>query len=445
MRKRKGITLVALVITIIILLILAGIVLTLTIGQQGVLTRAQQAEKNYMVAQEDESKQLEKLLAYENLPENTKDTEAGTKVKIPEKWYSTTPVYVSTKDGSIVKEAVKTASVEAVAVGNGETVPVPAGFYYVGGNLSSGVVISDNPEDCNKYGGQANVPSGVTVQDGKFVDELKGNQFVFIPCDEGEYHKYNIWNERTQASGTLCDSIWDPITPVSESMQVAKYGGFYVGRFEAGIAVGMGEEEAGFNTNAIPQSKAGRIPWVSISWMNAKKNAESMYSSNSGVRSAMMTGAGFDTMLKVMVKKGAITEENTTNPDGWGNCAETTVDYVGRVRRHQGNFNIVEYYGDIKTETTTSGPNGTGITFTTGASEQCKRYNIYDIAGNAFEMTDEITIWASNAIHVNLRGGGGANHSGANAVNNVASRYSQHQTSDSVIDSAGYRVMLYMN
>ena len=52
--KNKGITLVALVITIIILLILAGITLNLTLGQNGIITRAQEAGKNYMDAAERE-------------------------------------------------------------------------------------------------------------------------------------------------------------------------------------------------------------------------------------------------------------------------------------------------------------------------------------------------------------------------------------------------------
>lgn len=66
MKKTKGITLIALVITIIILLILAGITISLTIGQMGILRRAQEAGKNYMDAAKEEDKQLSKLLNYEN-------------------------------------------------------------------------------------------------------------------------------------------------------------------------------------------------------------------------------------------------------------------------------------------------------------------------------------------------------------------------------------------
>ena len=54
MLKKRGITLVALVITIIVLLILAGITISLTIGQNGIITRAQEAGKNYTQAQNAE-------------------------------------------------------------------------------------------------------------------------------------------------------------------------------------------------------------------------------------------------------------------------------------------------------------------------------------------------------------------------------------------------------
>ncbi len=59
--SKVGITLVALVITVIILLILAGITIQLTIGQQGILKRAEEAGKNYTQSAEQEKKDLDKL------------------------------------------------------------------------------------------------------------------------------------------------------------------------------------------------------------------------------------------------------------------------------------------------------------------------------------------------------------------------------------------------
>ena len=51
MRKENGVTLVALVVTIIVLLILAGVSLTLTIGQNGVIARTQDAVLKNNVAE----------------------------------------------------------------------------------------------------------------------------------------------------------------------------------------------------------------------------------------------------------------------------------------------------------------------------------------------------------------------------------------------------------
>lgn len=53
-KSTKGITLIALVITIIVLLILAGITINLTIGEHGILNMAKEAGKNYQNSAEYE-------------------------------------------------------------------------------------------------------------------------------------------------------------------------------------------------------------------------------------------------------------------------------------------------------------------------------------------------------------------------------------------------------
>ena len=63
----KGITLIALIITIIVLLILAGVTINLTIGENGIFKTAQDAGKNYTQAQKDE---LVGLAGFENTINN---------------------------------------------------------------------------------------------------------------------------------------------------------------------------------------------------------------------------------------------------------------------------------------------------------------------------------------------------------------------------------------
>lgn len=60
-RENKGITLVSLVITIVIMLILASIVITLAIGDKGIITRAKEAIELYKKAEENEKVQLNNL------------------------------------------------------------------------------------------------------------------------------------------------------------------------------------------------------------------------------------------------------------------------------------------------------------------------------------------------------------------------------------------------
>lgn len=53
-KKEKGITLVALVVTIIVLLILAGVAISLTIGNNGLFQRAQNAANTWRNAETNE-------------------------------------------------------------------------------------------------------------------------------------------------------------------------------------------------------------------------------------------------------------------------------------------------------------------------------------------------------------------------------------------------------
>ena len=59
--KEKGITLIALVVTIIVLIILAGVSIAMLVGDNGIITQAQKAKENIELAQKEEEKQLEEL------------------------------------------------------------------------------------------------------------------------------------------------------------------------------------------------------------------------------------------------------------------------------------------------------------------------------------------------------------------------------------------------
>ena len=65
-KKEKGITLVALVVTIVVLLILAGVSLSLVISNQGILTRSKAAATNYTNTAAEEKAGLQNVETYMN-------------------------------------------------------------------------------------------------------------------------------------------------------------------------------------------------------------------------------------------------------------------------------------------------------------------------------------------------------------------------------------------
>lgn len=430
-KSTKGITLISLVITIIILIILAGITINLSLGENGLFGRAKEARDKYLASAEDEQRELNELykqLGIENLPENTKDTEAGTEVKPPEGWYSTTSAYVSTEDGSIVKKMTKVATVTAVATGNGETVPVPKGFYYVGGTINTGVVISDNPADQNKYvnytlveGGEVKegIPSGVIYNEDGTVNtqnsELKGNQFVWIPVSANEYVKKD-WGK--------ANATWERQTHTSELPQIQKYGGFYVGRYEAGtsnISLSTDVNFASQNTasswandnfsirDGLNHSvtgkitlKAGEIPYYHADYETALKLSNSMYNTDY-VQSGLVTGTMWDAMMKFI----AGNDDTVVTSSTWGNYTNGNVTYTAG----KGRYATVNSSNGAMTSafTVSNGTYNYGIK-TTAISEDVKKKNLYDVAGNLWEWTQEAS-YPNNTIESYMLRGGGFYHS----------------------------------
>ncbi len=73
-KLNKGITLISLIITIILLLILSGVILNLTLGNRGIFNIATNAGKNYMDAQNSELNELDKLYSQVLVADDSKVT-----------------------------------------------------------------------------------------------------------------------------------------------------------------------------------------------------------------------------------------------------------------------------------------------------------------------------------------------------------------------------------
>ena len=393
-KQKKGITLIALIITVIVMLILTGVTINMVFGDNGLIGKAGVAVGQYKSAEQEELdmlNEIEKAMwsdwkssenKVQELPENTEETEPGTKVKMPENWYITTPAYVSTEDGSVVQKSVQVASVYAVAVGGGKTVPVPDGFYYVGGDLDTGVIISDDPDD--QYDGETDKTTYA------YTTSLKGNQFVWIPCTLSNYHKTDKWNnveqKPTSSYTNYSNCYWDTTIADAETTQVRKYGGFYVGRYEAGLATSIDEftttqQHTGanqiYNKAGVPQSRAGQIPWMFIDWNTAKTNAESMYNTNY-VRSGLITGTQWDVMLNWMNDNKA-DRSMLTSGSNWGNYNNTTLSNVtGKYCTiNSSNGSMTSAWQTANWTGDTKKPTGYYL-LSTGSTEDVKKKNIYE-------------------------------------------------------------------
>ncbi len=422
MYKKSGITLIALIITIVTLLILAGVSIAILTGDNGILTKAKLAEELTVKKQEENNilKQYESLLEIEGnkeLPNNTEKTEAGTIVKLPNNWLSAIPDEISTDNGSIIIPSKKIANVYAVSDGKSNTIPVPYGFYYVGGTVNSGVVISDNVADKNKFKGQEDVPAGASYNSDGTVNiensELRGNQFVWIPCEAKDYVKIDF--------GLQASTGWDTSTNTAELVLVEKYNGFYVGRYEAGtseitleqnikwenastgnVINGWGWQNQNYTSSKVIggkiTSKAGEIPYYHADYTTAVEMSKNMINTEY-VRSGLITGTMWDVMISFMTTDNY--SELKSSP--WGNYYDNTniVYTAGRGRYLAVDINN----GSISNATVSDDNYHFGIR-TTASSEGVKRKNIYDVAGNQWERTQESAYMTNSTYYIDSNRGG---------------------------------------
>ena len=343
----QGITLVALVVTIVVLLILSSVSLNLVLGDNGIIVKAKEAAETTAAAQEKEA--MERNLLEKEL-ENSLSTPA-----------------VEPTDG----------------------VKIPTGFYYVGGTKASGIVISDNKNDKNKYRNQKVVGT-----------DLLGNQYVWIPCTtdssssdlqyartewgvevDGADNSRAIKDELTLTDSSVTYSDADTANGINadvskeivaqikaEKASVAQYGGYYIGRYEVG------------RNSDTAVVKYNQTPYASITWSTAYGLAKKIIT-NSEATSYLCSSYAWDTAVNFI-------QNNST-----------AKNYATSIEGFNGNWNpqaVKDPSGNVIKPAGTSQQLNTGLT-----TQFC---NIFDMGGNEAEFTTELNPGTSETVV--LRGGG---------------------------------------
>ena len=401
--KEKAITLIALVITIIVLLILAAVSIATLTGENGILTRANDAKTDTETAEEKEAIQLAYAGAVAE-KRGTGDITAddlnrefgtnGTNATAVDNGDGTITVtfdppsnrvYTIDSNGNITGPgpsenpgggqtgSVQPGEIVATTVKNnytdseGNKATVPEGFVVSKipeeQKVSSGLVIYDIPEDK-----LADVDWTAKNDDGAYNVQTLYNQFVWIPVAEGEYIRdfsypsyYDSNLDYTPEGSTFTDTGYLPegiqptipeettdeeqiglINEEAERNAVMKYNGFYIARYEAGQE----------GTTVI--SKQDATVYTDETQTEFKGIAKTMYNSSNStaVRSAMCSGIQWDMVMKFV--------------DGKKPAQGETYD----VRTYDANRH-------------------TGSKTTAGKNEYDKVQNIYDLEGNCYEYVAE--------------------------------------------------------
>ena len=364
-KQEKGITLIALVVTIVVLLILAGVSISLVLNNNGVISKAKEAKNQYAEAQTNDEKQLNEVSDWI-------DTKVG-----------------ETTGGSDYDPA-------------SEGVTIPEGYYYVGGTKAKGLVISDNVADKELDKGKENVRR-----------DLAGNQWVWVPVETpsrlyttvaaGQALSGSTGVKTTKYTNTIIngqtrvkpgdtsntDSSREPdlvlgsdekqydyanyatagfssLANMAETMKsdyeemiasLEKYKGFYIGRYEL---TANGEK-----TGATQTCENG------VNWYILYKNCTTL-ASGTKVKTRMTWGLQWDATCNWLDASGFDINDSTA----WGNYSDNTAT-------------------------------GHGSKKNTGFSESWKANNIYDFAGNCFEFTQEAVFTGYRAYRGGVFGSDG--------------------------------------
>ena len=423
-----GITLIALVVTIVVLLILAGITISLVFSENGIIAKAREAANKTNEAIINEQTQMNDVTAaMENMlnvtgGSTTPEEPEGCPAEEFEKWNGTsddkvnavqstdtTPITVpvpkgytaskvtgenTVEDGFVIyegEEEVNDTNKETAQTTRNQFVWVP---------VANPSEMYGRDENCKKWGKLYSFDEeGITARNWTEEDGVMSitsatsyREPDVVTGNDGT--KYDADNTNLQQAGLDASATADTFKAQLETefnnmiASVEKYGGFYIGRYETG---NLSQAEAVVVKN---NSDIGSQKWYTM--YNKSKGV----AANNNVTTTMIWGCQWDAVMRWMYNSGD--EEKKTY----------TYDSTGK-----GN-----YYD-------TNGNNK----IPTGSNDAYAINNIYDMAGNVFDWTIE-----ANRTDFRVVRGGCINYSASG--NPASNRLGINPTSR----SGGSRLALYM-
>ena len=279
MKKNKGITLVALVVTIVVLLILAGVSINLVLGNNGIIAKAQDAKTKSAEASQNDLKGMNALVSEMEgalAGNGSNGSGSGNGNTGSENNFVTKNTEVTYPDGKVW---------------------IPEGFKIAKGSAS-------------------------TVQGGVVIEDKDGNQFVWVPVATLADYKRTWYTEYDSFSS------YSEALPEDEKTSVERYKGFYIGRYEAGDKESTGTTKATFRTSSGADNavtiKADQVPYNFVTRTQAVSLAEG-FATKQGykAKTKLVSSYAWDTTIAFIEK----TVNNYGSSSSQGNYSDTSVTY----------------------------------------------------------------------------------------------------------------------
>ena len=422
-KEIAGITLIALVITIIVLLILAGISISMLSGDNSILNQAGRARNITGQKDVEERIQLAYMAAISNGLGDTTKEKFEDELKNE---FGKDKVTDLADDFSTVKIDGKEYETGISDAGRGSGLTQQADRTYKDSNDNEWVWIE--------------VPKTVTAsvtEDDDIYDALRDYCKDVIAKTGTDY--------KTSTAG-FTDSWYDGCGLGEEEYNTTKSkmlnsikdnGGFYIGKYETGIddssiestaTTTAGLRTSSGDTTQTAVIKQNKQPYTNVTCSQAETLAKGF--ATDGKTASLLFGIQWDLVLKFLSVKGVETSLLNNDSKTWGNYYNNTYNITNT------NAWYSTDYGANWTKGAYNKTSNESTLLTTGAHTDFSKQKIYDFAGNVYEWTLE---QSSNSSYPCAFRGGSYNDNGDLIP---ASDRDFYYTSN-LYNEFGFRVALY--